>query len=70
MGRKRGGYIIIANKIILEAQTKLQDNELREWVDKLCTKIETLNDRTKNHTIQIRELRNEINELKKQWKKN
>lgn len=70
MGRKRGGYIIMANKIILEAQTKLQDNELREWVDKLSTKIETLNDRTKNHTIQIRELRNEINELKKQWKKN
>lgn len=60
----------MTNKIILEAQTKLQDNELREWVDKLYTKIETLNDRTKNHTIQIRELRNEINELKKQWKKN
>jgi len=56
----------MANKIILEAQTKLQDNELREWVDKLCTKIETLNDRTKNHTIQIRGLRNEIKELRKQ----
>lgn len=60
----------MANKIILEAQTKLQDNELREWVDKLCTKIETLNDRTKSHTIQIRELRKEIKELRKQWKKN
>lgn len=60
----------MANKIILEAQTKLQDNELREWVDKLCTKFETLNDRTKSHTIQIRELRKEIKELRKQWKKN
>lgn len=57
------------NKIILEADTKLQDNELRDWVDKLLTKIETLNDRTKSHTIQIRELKKEIGELKK-WKKN
>jgi chaperonin cofactor prefoldin len=54
------------NKIILEAQAKLQDNELREWVSKLCTRIETLNDRTKSHTIQIRDLIKEIKELKKQ----
>ena len=60
----------MSNKIILEADAKLQDNELRMWVQQLCTKIETLNDRTKSHTIQIRELRNEIKELKKQWKKN
>lgn len=55
---------IINNKIILEAQTHLQDNQLREWVDKLFTKIETLNDRTKRQTIQIRELKKEIREIK------
>lgn len=60
----------MSNKIVLEADTDLKDNEVRMWVDKLCTKIETLNDRTKSHTIQIRELRNEIKELRKEWKKN
>ena len=60
----------MSNKIVLEADTDLKDNEVRTWVDKLCTKIETLNDRTKSHTIQIRELRNEIKELRKEWKKN
>lgn len=70
MGLVSGQDERMSNKIILEADTKLQDNELRMWVQQLCTKIETLNDRTKNHTIQIRELRNEIKVLKKQWKKN
>ena len=45
------------NKIILEADTKIEDKELREWVSKLNSKIDTINERTKQHTIEIRELK-------------
>ena len=45
------------NKIILTAEANLHDEELREWVSKLSTKIDTLNERTKNHTLEIRELK-------------
>ena len=44
------------NKVILQANCKFEDAELREIVNKLFTKIETLNERTKRQTIQIREL--------------
>ena len=52
------------NKIILSADTKLQDNELREWVSKIQTQVETLNERAKRQTIQIDELRKLVNKLK------
>ncbi len=52
---------MIKNKIILSAETKLEDLELRKWVDKMYTKIETINERTKQHTLDIRELRKKIN---------
>ena len=45
------------NKIILEAETKLEDKELRIWVSQLQTKIDTINERTKSHTLEIRELK-------------
>jgi hypothetical protein len=48
------------NKIILEADTKLEDKELREWYSKMQTQIDTINERTKSHTIQIRELEKRI----------
>jgi chaperonin cofactor prefoldin len=48
------------NKIILTAETELKDNELREIVEKLWTKFETLNDRTKRQTIEIQELRRKL----------
>lgn len=46
------------NKIILQAECKFEDTELREVVKQLETKIQTLNERTKRQTIQIRELQN------------
>jgi len=52
------------NTIILKATAELQDLELRKWVTKLQTKIETLNDRTKRQTFQIRELEKEVKKLK------
>jgi len=56
------------NKIILEVNTlKFQDNQVREVVGKLITKIETLNERTKKHTIEIRELNNKL-KGEKEWK--
>lgn len=51
-----------SNKIILEANTKLIDNQAREQISMLWTKIETLNDRTKRQTIQINELNKRIKE--------
>jgi len=45
------------NKIILSADTDLKDNELREIVEKLFVRVETINDRTKKHTLEIKELR-------------
>jgi hypothetical protein len=48
------------NKIILEADTTLEDKGLREWVSKMQTQIDTINERTKSHTIQIRELEKKL----------
>ncbi len=51
------------NEIILTAKGKLIDKEAREYIDILNTKIETINKRTKNHTIYIHELKKQIKEL-------
>jgi len=59
------------NKIILTAKAELEDKKLREWVSKLQTQIETINQRTKIHTLDIRKLKNKISkELKKEDNKN
>lgn len=59
---------MISNTIILKAEGELIDKECREFLDKIFTKIETLNDRTKNHTFQIHELQQQIKELKAELK--
>lgn len=56
------------NKIILEAETTLADNVAREWLSSLETRIDTINQRTKSHTIQIRELKKELKEVKQNEK--
>lgn len=48
------------NEIILKAKGELIDKVARDLLQKIWTKIETLNDRTKQHTIEIRELREKI----------
>ena len=53
------------NTIILKATAELQDIELRKWVIKLQTKIETLNERTKRQTFQIRELEKKLRIVRK-----
>ena len=53
------------NKIILEAETELKDNELREWVSKMQMQIETINERTKRQTRDIQEINRKIKELEK-----
>jgi len=52
------------NKIILEADCEFKDKELRELFLKLETRFQTLNERTKRQTIQIRELEKKLNKLK------
>jgi len=54
----------MANQIILKAEGELIDKELRDWVTKLNTKIDTINDRTKSHTIEIREINKKIKRIK------
>jgi len=60
------------NKIILTAEADLQDKEVREWISKLWKKVDSLNNRSKKHTLEIkslerinRELMVEILKLKK-----
>jgi len=43
------------NKIILEADTELKDNELREIVVKLMSKVSNMNNRIKENSRQIRQ---------------
>ncbi len=52
------------NKIILEVDTDLEDNEARLWLKQLDTKVQTINERTKMHTKDIQELRRELKKLK------
>ena len=59
-----------SNKIILEANTKLEDNQAREELSMLWTKMETMNDRTKRQTIQISELNKRIKQLENDTKSN
>jgi len=59
-----------SNKIILEANTKLEDNQAREQLSMLWTKMETMNDRTKRQTIQISELNKRIKQLENDTKSN
>lgn len=42
----------------------LEDKEAREWLQVLQTKIDTINDRTKKHTIEIKEIEKIIKEDK------
>ncbi len=58
----------MVNEIILRAETELVDNAAREQLEKVWRRIDVLNDRTKNHTIQIRELEKKIKKLKSHTK--
>ena len=44
------------NKIILSAETELEDKVCRELLQKLYNKVDTINERTKKHTLEIKEL--------------
>ena len=53
------------NKVILTADCEFADVELREYMTKLDKKIQNINERTKSHTIEIRNLKKQIKELEK-----
>ena len=64
------------NKIILTAETDFQDNQLREWFSKMQVQIDTMNERSKRQTkeikllekrIKIQEERNSIDINKITW---
>ena len=44
------------NKITLKAECDFEDTIAREQIAKLWRKIETINNRTKNHTLDIKKL--------------
>ena len=52
------------SKVILQADCEFKDKELRELFLKLETRFQTINERTKRQTIQIRELEKKLNKLK------
>lgn len=56
---------MVKNKIILTAEAELVDEGAREYCSILDTRVATINERTKNHTIDIKKLEKEIKELKK-----
>jgi len=45
------------NEIILKAKMNLVDKEAREMLSRLETRIDTINERTKLHTLEIRRLK-------------
>jgi hypothetical protein len=64
------------NQIILTAETDFQDNQLREWFSKMQVQIDTMNERSKRQTkeikllekrIKIQEERNSIDITKITW---
>jgi len=46
--------------IILRAKGTLIDDEAREFLSILETRIATINERTKTHTLEIRDLRRQL----------
>ena len=52
-------------KIKVEGTISLVDKDARTFLSILDAKITTINERTKNHTLQIRELAKGVKELKK-----
>lgn len=57
------------NKIIIEGDVELKDNELREEFRSLYKKVENLNNRTKLHTLDIRENRKRIKKMEEEKKR-
>lgn len=49
--------------IILKAKAELEDKQARQMLSSLWTKIETLNERTKSHTLDIKKLEKKIKDL-------
>lgn len=54
-------------KITIEGDFTFEDVELRKWTQQLQTKVDSINDRTKRHTIQIIELQKGVktNDIKR-----
>jgi len=52
------------NEIIIKGDVSLIDNVAREWLSKIESRIDTINERTKSHTIQIRDLQKKLGEMK------
>lgn len=46
--------------IIMYGKVYLEDTEARMWLSKLNSKLDMINDRTKIHTREIKELKKEI----------
>jgi len=48
----------------------LEDKQAREFLEVLETRIQTINERTKRHTLEIKKLMKEIGELRNEQRKN
>lgn len=60
------GEGVIMTRITLDIdKLNLADEDCRQYTDILARKIDTINERTKSHTIEIRNLRKQLKENKK-----
>jgi len=58
------------NKIILQAEGELIDKASREYCSIIDIRLQTINERTKNHTKQIKECLKKIKKLEEYIKEN
>jgi archaellum component FlaC len=61
------------NNIILKATGELEDIEARKTINQLDSRVQTINDRTKNHTFQLEridkkviQIDNDMNKIKRE----
>ena len=50
--------------------SKITKEQLAEWISVLDTRIQTINDRTKIHTLDIRHLTNRLKRFEKELSEN
>ena len=51
------------NNITLTAEANLEDKQAREFLNILETRILTINERTKSHTLEIKQLQKQLKKI-------
>lgn len=62
---RSGGIIVKMEEINVRGTISLEDKPARELIEMLDTRIGTINERTKTHTIYMRDFEKRLKELEK-----